>query len=147
MPLPSLSLTRLPASCSEKSLDAALPSSRLLSRCLSHEGHHFEYSNPKSNRCLRSDAEREPQIRCSLPTQFNKMTLSNEVIIVICIIGAAALVTIGYAVHSLFRKIYHIGHNFTQSDSQKQYMREVRGRNIMEAFGDPRQQRHRPTDI
>lgn len=71
------------------------------------------------------------------------MPISNEAIIVICIFGAAALITVGYAVHRLSGKIDDAGHNFTQSDSQKEYMRETRQRNLEEAFGELRQQRYR----
>ncbi|KIW88435.1 uncharacterized protein Z519_11004 [Cladophialophora bantiana CBS 173.52] len=76
--------------------------------------------------------------------------ISDQAIIVICIFSAAAVVTMGYAVHRIFSKASYVGHNFTLPDSQRQYMRELRERNIMDAFGDPGQQprhHHHPTDM
>ena len=70
------------------------------------------------------------------------MGISDEGIIIICIVGASALVTIGYAIHRIFAKVDYGENKFTPPDSQQQYMREVRERNMLEAFGDCGQQRH-----
>jgi hypothetical protein len=75
------------------------------------------------------------------------MPLSNEVLMVICIFGAAALATVAYAIFKIFSGKDDDDYDFTQSDEQKQYMRELRERNIMEAIADLRpQQQRRPPD-
>ncbi|KIW30906.1 uncharacterized protein PV07_02598 [Cladophialophora immunda] len=74
--------------------------------------------------------------------------ISYEGIIAICIFGAAALVTMGYVVHRLLSKASNAGDPFTPSDQQRQYMREVRERNIMDALGNTRpQRRHHAADM
>ncbi|KIX92681.1 uncharacterized protein Z520_11533 [Fonsecaea multimorphosa CBS 102226] len=75
--------------------------------------------------------------------------ISYQGIIAICIFGAAALVTVGFVVHRLMSKADDVEDQFTPSDQQRQYMRDVRGRNMMEALGDPKLLRryHPPAEM
>lgn len=62
--------------------------------------------------------------------------LSDQLIVFLVIIAAAAFVTTGFAVNRLFGR-REDADNFNQKKpEQMAYMREVRERNFTEAFGD-----------
>jgi len=71
--------------------------------------------------------------------------LPDEVVVLLCILGAAGLTCIGYAVQRHFAKEDFDGAAFNQKPPQQEaYMREVRYRNQMMAFGDARPPRGYP---
>jgi flagellar basal body-associated protein FliL len=66
-------------------------------------------------------------------------SLSSSIIVLIVIIAAAASVVVGFATQRLFGKADPAADNFNhKKPEQVAYMREVRERNMMEAFGDRR---------
>lgn len=70
-------------------------------------------------------------------------SLSPEIVVLICIVGAAATATIGFAIHRLFSKESSQEDYFNQrSAEQEAYMREVRQRTQMRAFSDSRFGQH-----
>lgn len=70
--------------------------------------------------------------------------LSDSIVVLICIIGAGGIVCVGLAFQRLWGKDDGVKGFKNVSKSQEQYMREVRQRNQLEAFGDARQARNRP---
>lgn len=71
------------------------------------------------------------------------MGLSDNVVILLCILGAAVSVIIGFAFQRLFGKADPEAESFNKKHpSQEAYMREVRERNIRAAFGDATPQRY-----
>jgi len=67
--------------------------------------------------------------------------LPDPVVVLLCILGAAGSVTIGYAVQRMFRKADFEYADFnTTNPAQEAYMREVRMRNQSMAFGDGRRE-------
>jgi hypothetical protein len=64
------------------------------------------------------------------------------------IIAAAASVVVGFATQRLFGKADPAADNFNQKKpEQVAYMREVRERNMMEAFGNRRPPHHHGDEI
>lgn len=73
--------------------------------------------------------------------------LPDSVVVLLCILGAAAATTIGYAVQRTFRKLDFEYADFNQKKpDQEAYMREVRRRNQMLAIGEARPPRYPPPD-
>ncbi|KIW53549.1 hypothetical protein PV05_09109 [Exophiala xenobiotica] len=65
--------------------------------------------------------------------------VSQEGIILICIVSAAVTVVLGYSVHRLFFRFSGEENKLRKpSEEQLQYMREVRDRNRMLAYMDAR---------
>lgn len=69
------------------------------------------------------------------------MGIPDTVVVLLCILGAAASVTIGFAVNRLFGSTDANEGSFrAKQPAQLDYMREVRDRNVRMAFGDFRAQ-------
>jgi flagellar basal body-associated protein FliL len=74
--------------------------------------------------------------------------LSSSIIVLLVIIAAAASVVVGFATQRLFGKADPAADNFNQKKpEQVAYMREVRERNMMEAFGNRRPPHHHGDEI
>ncbi len=70
------------------------------------------------------------------------MGLPNGVVILICILGAAAFTTMGFAFQRLWGTPDET-ENFNQRHpAQEAYMRELRERNVMAAMGEARARYH-----
>lgn len=75
------------------------------------------------------------------------MGLPDTLVVFLCILGAAATVTVGFAFQRLWGKKDEPANGFKDSSNeQQQYMREVRQRGQIEAFGEARQHRYRVQD-
>jgi hypothetical protein len=76
-------------------------------------------------------------------------SLPDALVVFLCILGAAAVTCVGYAVHGRFAKEEFSGAAFNQQCSPEQlaYMREVRIRNQTMAFGEARPPRYPPPDM
>ena len=71
------------------------------------------------------------------------MGLDSSIVVLLCIIGAAATVTVGFAFQKLFGKPDPATANFNEKKpEQEAYMREVRSRNMMAAIGEARPAYH-----
>lgn len=65
-----------------------------------------------------------------------ELALPKEVVILLCILSAAALTTIGYAIHRVFNPDFFRAQPVNHfSASQQEYLRDVRQRNLRDLQG------------
>ncbi|EXJ66758.1 uncharacterized protein A1O5_09953 [Cladophialophora psammophila CBS 110553] len=76
------------------------------------------------------------------------MGLPDQVVVLLCILAAAGAVCVGFAFQRLFGRgdLDEGGFNHKKPE-QEAYMREVRSRNMVMAFGDIRPPHHHPREI